>query len=329
MGERAMTNFVYLMGHGYSGSTLLTFLLNAHPGIATVGEMGIASRSKVRPEEFLCSCGEPIGECPFWQRTSREMGARGFPFDIREPGGGGLLAQHGRPSERLLAADLRPRPAELLRRTAIALWPAARRRRDEILAKNRAFVEVATGIKGCHTFLDSTKRPERALLLAQTPGFATRVLHLVRDGRAVAWSCAKNLGQSVEEGAASWLADARSCERARAWFPADRWLTVRYEDLCADPQDTLARIFRFLGLPPAEVGDFRAAEHHVIGNRMRLQRTSEIRLDERWKAALSARELAVADRVTASYNRRYGYGPFDCPAPALAPAQAVEATRGL
>jgi hypothetical protein len=30
-----MTDVAYIMGHGYSGSTLLTFLLAAHPEIAT------------------------------------------------------------------------------------------------------------------------------------------------------------------------------------------------------------------------------------------------------------------------------------------------------
>jgi len=314
-----MTELVYLMGHGYSGSTLLTFLLGAHPGIATVGEMGIAPRSKVSPKEFLCSCGERIGECAFWRRVAGEMGERGFSFDVRDRS---LIAQPDGLAGRLLAADLRPRPAELARRAAVALLPKARRRRDELLARNRAFVETVTGIKGCSTFLDSTKRPERAVLLAATPGVSMRILHLVRDGRAVAWSCAKNLAQSPAAGAASWVADARSCERARAWFPAERWLTVRHEDLCADPRGTLARIFGFLGLPAVEVGDFRAGEHHIIGNRMRLQTTSEIRLDERWKTALPERDLAAVERLVAPYNRRYGYGALDRPAP-LAPAQAV------
>jgi len=34
-----MTDVLYLMGHGYSGSTLLTFLLGSHPQIATIGEL--------------------------------------------------------------------------------------------------------------------------------------------------------------------------------------------------------------------------------------------------------------------------------------------------
>lgn len=310
-----MTNFVYLMGHGYSGSTLLTFLLDSHPRIATVGEMAIAERSKVSPKEFLCSCGERIGDCAFWRRVSGEMGERGFPFDIRD---GSLIARSADFATRLLGAELRPRPVERLRRAALALLPAPRRRYADHLARNQAVVEVITGIKGCDVFLDSTKRPERAVMLSRAPRFDTRVIHLVRDGRAVAYSCTKNLSMTPGEGAASWLSDARSSERARAYFPADRWLTVRHEDLCADVDGTLGRIFRFIGVPPVEVGDFRAGEHHVIGNRMRLAKTSEIRLDERWKTALAPADLAAVDRLVSPVNRRYGYGPLDGPEPLAA-----------
>src|SRR5262245_15835033 len=102
-----MTNFVYLMGHGYSGSTLLTFLLNSHHDIATVGETGIAPRSRTRLDEFLCSCGERIALCPFWRRVAHEMAGRGFPFDVRD---GSLLARSTAAlSARLVAAELRPR----------------------------------------------------------------------------------------------------------------------------------------------------------------------------------------------------------------------------
>ena len=34
-----MTDLVYILSPSYSGSTLLTFLLNTHPEIATIGEL--------------------------------------------------------------------------------------------------------------------------------------------------------------------------------------------------------------------------------------------------------------------------------------------------
>src|SRR4051794_29494183 len=81
-----MAKVVYIMGHGYSGSTLLTFLLGSHPQIATIGELGIAPRirEELQPDEYLCSCRTPVRDCGFWQRVSREMKERGHDFDIWE-----------------------------------------------------------------------------------------------------------------------------------------------------------------------------------------------------------------------------------------------------
>ena len=45
----------------------------------------------------------------------------------------------------------------------------------------------------------------------------------------------------------------------------------------------------------------------VVGNGMRLDSTPEIRLDERWKSALTKDDLAVFNRVAGAMNRRCGY----------------------
>jgi hypothetical protein len=136
-----------------------------------------------------------------------------------------------------------------------------------------------------------------------------KVIHLVRDGRAVSWSSMKNLGIGPEAAADSWLADNHGAEKARRYFPKDRWMTLRHEDVCADPRGMLAKVYDFIGVPAKNgVHDFRAYEHHIIGNRMRLSSTSEIRLDESWKTALTPEQMSLIDRKVASLNERYGYG---------------------
>src|SRR5690349_6536026 len=152
----APVTLVYLMGHGYSGSTLVTMLLNAHPGIATVGEMGIAKQSDPDPTLFRCSCQALVGDCPFWRRVSREMATLGHTFDIRA---GDLLFPYGDTlADRLLTAHTRHYALEYLRALGIAWHPVARRRREEVLARNRAFIQVTTAMKGCNVFVDSSKR---------------------------------------------------------------------------------------------------------------------------------------------------------------------------
>ncbi len=304
-----MTEVLYITGHGYSGSTLLTFLLGSHPQVATIGELGIAEKAKQQttPEQYLCSCHAPVRECEFWRRVRREMGERGHDFDVwdsdlafRAPGGG--------LSDVILRAVQRGPILEMARSVGVRAVPGARRELARVLSRIEALAEIVTGIKGSRIFLDSSKRPERAVFMRRVPSFDMRVIHLIRDGRAVSWSNMKNQGLDPEAAAESWLRDNRAAELARRYFPADRWLTLRHEEVCADPAGALNRIYSFAGLPPGTgVPDFRDVEHHVIGNRMRLSSTAEIRIDDRWKTALTPKQMAVIERRVAPLNRAYGY----------------------
>jgi len=304
-----MTDLVYIMGHGYSGSTLLTFLLGSHPRIATIGELGIAPRGKTpTPQEYFCSCQTPILECDFWQRVTRGMEERGQPFDIWDSdldfrhNGGGL-------SDVVLRAVQRGPVLETARSAALQVLPAASREMRRVLARIEALVETVLGIQGRGVFLDSSKRPERAVFMSRVPSFKMKVIHLVRDGRAVSWSSMKNLGIGPEEAARSWVADNQGSEHARRYFDPGRWLTLRYEDLCTHPDESLTRLYDFIGVPAKNgIHDFRNFEHHIIGNRMRLASTSEIRLDERWKEALTREQMGIIERHVTPLNRKYGYG---------------------
>lgn len=303
------TRFAFILAHSFSGSTLLSFLLGTHPEIATVGEMFIAPSHNTG--DYPCSCGEPIDRCAFWRQVSDEMAARGVPFDVRGADSSLTAASYGRLGSRVVWAEPRGAFLEGVRRAALRLMPGVRRELDRRIAVNRHLAEVVLGLRNGRVFVDATKRPGRALLLRRDPQLDLQVIHLVRDGRAVSRSTIRNLGRTVEDGARSWAASMRRCEDLRRSLPAERWLTVRHEDLCRDPQEALGRIFGFLGVSPEETGDFRgdfrASDHHIIGNRMRLSRTSEIRLDERWRTELAPDQLRTVERIAGPELHRYGY----------------------
>jgi Sulfotransferase family len=303
-----MTSFTFLMAHSFSGSTLLSFLLGAHPEIATVGEMFIAQG--IDPQSYVCSCGQKIGECPFWRRISLEMAARGIPYDVRRNEASFSTNGVGRVSHLLLTAEPRGRVLETARSAALALIPGAKRELDRRLRINEALAEVITGLRGARAFVDASKRPGRLLHLRRIPSLDIRVIHLVRDGRAVTRSTMRNLGRGAEESARSWLGSAQDAERLRPRFPADRWMTLRYEDLCRQPGATLDRISRFIGVAPgSSVPDFRSVDHHIIGNRMRLSHTSEISLDERWRTEMPAEQIRAVERIAGPTLERHGYAP--------------------
>ncbi|MFL6194005.1 MAG: sulfotransferase family protein [Thermoanaerobaculia bacterium] len=305
-----MTKVVYIMGHGYSGSTLLTFLLSTHPQVATIGELGIAPLAKedLTPQDYLCSCKTPVRDCGFWRTVSKEMAGRGHDFDIWDAGLEFRAPGRG-VADVLLRAVQRGPVLETARDVGLRLVPAARREMERVISRISSLTEIVARLKGTDTFLDSSKRPERATLMQRSGNFDMRVIHLVRDGRAVSWSSMKHLKIGPEAAARSWLADNGGSEHARRYFPADRWMTLRYEDLCADPDATLRKIHGFMDIPSRNsFHNFRAVDHHIIGNQMRLASTSEIRLDESWKKALTPEQMAAIDRLVAPLNRRYGYG---------------------
>ena len=62
---------IYILGNSHSGSTLLSFLLSFHPDIINLGEL----KSKTWLKTRLCSCGQPISTCKFYEHYFQEFNA--------------------------------------------------------------------------------------------------------------------------------------------------------------------------------------------------------------------------------------------------------------
>jgi hypothetical protein len=77
-----------------------------------------------------------------------------------------------------------------------------------------------------------------------------RFIHMVRDGRDVAYSCMSEMGQSSN----AWNAVERWMEAEELWaevdrvVPAERKLEISYEQLVTKPVYTLTKICHFLGI---------------------------------------------------------------------------------
>ena len=67
-------DYVYIVGHGHSGTTLLELLLGRHPKIVITGELEKMSlqfaRDESAPYQGLCSCGNRPQKCPFWAQVA-------------------------------------------------------------------------------------------------------------------------------------------------------------------------------------------------------------------------------------------------------------------
>ncbi|HET6534202.1 MAG TPA: sulfotransferase [Actinoplanes sp.] len=282
---------LYLAGTGRSGSTLVTTALGQMDGFFAAGELrylwqrGLADN---RP----CGCGTPFRQCPMWTRVLA---------DVPVPGG--------------LAARLRSR-LRMRHRLRVPPHPDD----DAIAALYRSIAAHTGGA----VIVDSSKLPPYGVLLSRLPGVELRVLHVVRDPRAAAFSWRRRRALDA-------AADGRLMTRHPVWKAALLWsvwnaatlrlwgrgayLRIRYEDLVADPARVLRAVATFAGAAPdaplpvtADGSVALAPTHSVAGNPMR-HRTGgvPVRADEEWRHAMPRRSRLVVTALTGPLLGRLGY----------------------
>ena len=102
--------------------------------------------------------------------------------------------------------------------------------------------------KGFPTALRLSRRPDLLKKLRVALGMSVKVIHVTRNPYDMVASFTKVTGNPVTS---SWeLAEmARLVERASEAVPEADYKCVRFEDICAAPEDTLASLCNFLARP--------------------------------------------------------------------------------
>ena len=322
-----MPKLAYLLAASHSGSTLLAMLLGAQPGACTAGELKATSLGDAA--SYRCSCRDRILDCDFWNQIATAMAARGYA-DFQITRAGTNIFEIDSPyTRRLLAPVYRGGTLEIIRDLALSFSPMWNAHLADCNDRNLALIESLLDVTGAAVVIDSSKVALRLKYLLKIPGLDLRVIRVIRDGRAVAltytddWTFADSKDPDMRGGgtgirrpplgsmiaaANTWKRSNESCDALTARLPATQWTEVRYEDLCSDPEGTLKRLVTFLNLDPDKVRlAFRAVPQHVIGNGMRMDSSSEVSLDERWKSHLCKEDLQVFDAIAGDLNRCYGY----------------------
>lgn len=307
-------NFLYIAGTSYTGSTLLAFLLNSHPEIVSVGE-ATGPYSKYRDwHNFSCSCGTTLSMCSFWQQVEHGMKRRGAAFgplqwDMRfEVGKHPWLRQ-------ILSRSFRNNLIDRLRDRFLLFLPPYKAQFHEIAHRNMCFVDAVLEVTGKKVFADATKdviRPKYFELLTPIRPY---VIHLVRDSLGFVASYIKyarhdkvSQDESLNQAIRYWNRTGSHVKRLFSLLPPQRKLRVRYEDLCTNPERELTRIAGFVKVNPIPGPyDFRSANHHIIGNQMRLETSSAVVLDERWREILSPAQIEKIRIQTHYFRQLYGY----------------------
>jgi hypothetical protein len=280
-------------------------ILATHSDIATVGETSGLTFKVSDVNAYHCSCGAPILKCEFWKSIEENMQESCPGFSIGDFG-----SNYRMPESAIIDWLLRKQYHGGLFETALwgllAVSREWRQKRKSIDQSNISLINAVLSISGKNVFLDSSKNPERLRWLAHLD-IPTKYVHLIRDGRGVSLSYQRTC-LDFNKAVNAWRKTMNYCEAFLADQPKDSWISMRYEDFCAAPLNELNRILRFCGIPEMnQIGSFRNADSHVVGNAMRLKSGSEIRLDERWRTSLSKQDLATFGEIAGDLNKKYGY----------------------
>jgi hypothetical protein len=306
---------LFIGGLGRSGSTLLERVLGELPGVCSMGEVvHLWQRGLVDDER--CACGEPFSQCPFW----RKVGEIAF---------GGWEKLDMAAFQVLKASVDRTRHVPLL--TAPVLGAGLRRRVAKYNELYRRLYDAVQAASGCEVLVDSSKHVSLAACLRWSGTIDLRVLHVVRDSRAVAHSWSKTVArpEAVEGSAegthmARWSAGKTALHWNAQNYGFDllarrgvRTLRVRYEEFVRYPEETLRSVAAFAGLDAAvpfekgagnEVAVHLSPNHQVAGNPMRFQTGRvELRTDSAWETQLSPVRRQLVTGLTMPLLSRYGY----------------------
>lgn len=306
--EDNQINYIFCASAARSGSTLLAFLLNTHPEIASIAEMEGLIPS-VDPTTFQCSCGELIKDCPFWQGVTRAMQMQGYDFSY-DKFDMSIAWQTGPLLWKLQKGFIPSQLLDRLRYRLLPLIPGYTHHIQQQVDRNIALSKAILSLTGKRFNFDTSKDVSRIQSLARYSDVDLFVIHLIRDVRGfVASHYRREPERSIEEHAREWVKVNRKTDFQLKDLPEDTYMRVHYEDFCRNTVETLNEIYSFLDLdanletPP----HFRSAPHHIIGAQMRLKDSTEIVLDERWKNELTPAEINTIQNISAELMENYGY----------------------
>ncbi|MBW1933005.1 MAG: sulfotransferase [Deltaproteobacteria bacterium] len=309
-GDRIKVAFIG--GHGRSGSTLLDHILGQLDGYISTGELGHIWQNGMVNNE-LCGCGKPFRSCEFWNAVIEEVFDGLSNVDMNH-----VLGLWRSLERRVYIPQL--------------IFPSLRSSQFQARLNEYAGIlgrvyQAIQKISGCSVIVDSCGYPHHGFVLNEIENLDVRVIHLVRDSRAVAYSWQRkkrNLAVQWEE---SYLERLNIIRSSMLWAfdnismgflckKASSHVLVRYEKFAQEPKATLIRILEVLKLKPEPphlaffVDDHTVnlgIAHTVAGNPIRFKNGQlEIRSDDEWRQKMQTHKRVVVTALTWPLLLLYG-----------------------
>jgi hypothetical protein len=304
---------LYVGGIGRSGSTLIERLIGQLPGVCPVGELvHLWERGITKGER--CGCGHPFRQCQFWQQVGQAAFGGWDEVDVRRIAALRARVDRNRYIPALAGRDVHPARRQML---------------DEYTSYYAGLYAAIAEVSGCRLVVDSSKHPSLAHCLRWRTDIDLRVLHLIRDSRAVAYSWSRKVRRPDTEGE-SYMATGTPAHMAKEWNVHNAafhllaslgcpTMRLKYEDFISAPQAAMRRVSDFAGLPAqagypflGHDGAARWAQldeaHSVSGNPMRFATGNvAIRPDQRWRTDMPKGHRRAVTALTFPLLAGYGY----------------------
>jgi hypothetical protein len=300
-----MTKYIYIIGSGHSGSTLLDLILGTHSQIFSIGE--IKQFEKYIRERKLCTCGKVVTECSFWSEVRSEILQKKRIDIFKEPEKFPLQFDSEKKSffDRLRYFLV---IAAAGNKTVYALVNLFTKREKQIVSNLLCIYDTARKIIRKNIIVDSSKNPLVMKWLWLNSPKEFKIIYLVRDGRGV---LASNLrkNKKLKNAITEWANTHKLIGLLFRKISKEHYLKIKYESICQNPEREIKLICDFIGVrfEPQMLNYTSRVLHNIDGNRMRFSTSNEIKLDEKWKKDLDSYSLLVFDKLGKQVNLSIGY----------------------
>lgn len=295
------SQLVYILGAGHSGSTLLNLLLNGHSqilGLNEIQQIGKYMGRKSRDNRL---------QTDFWQDVKQR-----YELTTKEPFTS-VSQIHWKKAPIWHKTDLKQWTNEPNFLTYLAAWKTLRHCQAQDFAQwsqyNYSLFSCIVEKSGKKILIDSSKHWQRLYLLQKSGLFNIKVIHLVRDGRAVVNSYLRKF-DDFNVGLRRWTHRTVSAFFLQPEFERSHWVQLHYEDLATQPDTILNNLCNFLYVD-YEPQMLHYRQNAAVGMRGndRVDRCQDetIVLDERWKWELSRLNLVRFSLLGGWLNTYYGY----------------------
>jgi len=316
-----MQSVIYIASDVRSGSTLLDNLLSNHPDVASVGELRHLSSHTNKTGvgeawDWVCTCGYEIKECDTWREV----------WDLYEE-------RHERPFlDTDTYADVEYRRIWFHPVILLSLFSPIRsisRKLKDLGFNNGRLEEIGkecfriysafSDAMGVNNVVDSSKIAEQlqAILVAQQNEVDVKLIHIVRDGRAVVYSKLQRAEQynqknfSVLSAITGWVVNNMQIQALYPAIDEENVVRLHYEDLCNHTQSTMEHLCDFLEISfNANMLQLsRDNKHNIAGSphRFSWDNETEIQLDERWRENLTFPYRLLYFLLAGIYHKCIGY----------------------